>query len=293
MKRRTLVSLVILSLAFLALFAARFAYELSRGTARPYQQQDVKYAAQVQAFSPEGPALSKRNYASAKIAVAQPSAPAQILDQKYEQVARLSSTTTEFEADSRRLKDAAGAAKAVVQSEDAYGLPGFRSLSISLGVVPDFFEPAIESLRAVGKLESITVAKADKTADYKALEARRLSLEKTRDGLAALRRAGADLADLISLETKILEIEGQIQELGVSLGDFSEGNSFCTINATLRETVNRFDWGRVPGAALDALAWTAGTSALAALACLAAAGAAALGAMAWRKYRDLAARKAA
>ncbi|MDP3178068.1 MAG: DUF4349 domain-containing protein [Spirochaetaceae bacterium] len=293
MKRRTLVSLVVLSLVFLALFAARFAYELSRGAARPYQQQDFKYAAQVQSFSPEGPALSKRNYASAKIAVAQPSATAQILDQKYEQVARLSSTTREFEADSKRLKEAAAAAKAVVQSEDAYGLPGSRSLSMSLGVVPDFFEPAIESLRAVGKIESITVAKADKTADYKALEARRLSLEKTRDGLAALRRAGADLADLISLETKILEIEGQIQELGVSLGDFSEGNSFCTINATLREIDGSFDWSRVPGAALDALAWAAGTSALAAIACLAAAGTAALGALAWRKYRELAARKAA
>ncbi len=250
------------------------------------------FADQVQSFSPGEAVQSRRNYASAKIAVPQPSAPAQVLDQKYEQVAALSASTREFDADARRIKDAGAAAAAVVQSEESYGLAGSRSLSVSLGVVPAAFEAAVESLRGIGKLESVTVSKADRTADYKALEARRLSLEKTRDGLAALRRAGADLADLVALETKILEIEGQIQELGVSLGDYSEGASLCTINVTLREIDSRFDWGRVGGAALDALAWAAGISLLIAAACLAAAGAAALGARAWRGYGDLMARRA-
>lgn len=284
MKRRTIVALAVAAAVFLALFAARLAYELGGGSPPPYQGARQFEEPMVQSLSVEG-ARSKRNYASAKIAVAQPSAPAQMLEQKYEQVAGLASATRDFDADSRRVKEAAAASKAIVQREDAYGLPGSRSLSLSLGVVPAAFDSAVDALRAIGKLESVTVTKTDRTADYKALEARRLSLEKTRDGLAALRKAGSDLSDLMALETKILEIEGQIQELGVSLGDFSEGNSFCTVNMTLRELAAGPARRELLRAILAALGWAAARTMALALAALAAAGAAWLGSLALEKYR--------
>ncbi len=103
---------------------------------------------------------------------------------------------------------------------------------------------------------SINTVKTDRTADFRALEAKRLSLEKTRDGLAALRSAGAALSDRIALESRILEIEGQIQELGVSLGDFSELNSFCTVDITLREIEKADPFARVAAALFSALSWT-------------------------------------
>ncbi|HOX32627.1 MAG TPA: DUF4349 domain-containing protein [Spirochaetales bacterium] len=285
MKRRTRIALAAAAALFLALFAARLVHELGRGEVGPYQGPAWRGEAMVQDLSLESAPRSKRNYASAKIAIAQPSAPAQVLDQKYEQVATLSASSGDFEADSRRIEEAASAAKAVVQRRDAYGLPGSRFLSLSLGVVPAAFDSTIDALRAIGKLESVTVNKTDRTGDYKALEARRLSLEKTRDGLAALRRAGAGLADLVALETKILEIEGQIQELGVSLGDFSEGNSFCTIDATLREVAPGAAARAFLRAALEAFGWAAGVTAGIAFAGLAAAGAAALAALAWERLR--------
>jgi len=157
------------------------------------------------------------------------------VEQKYERVSSIDSHTANWDEDTGKLKTAIEMVEAVIQKENASGLAGGRVLALSLGVVPSAFDAAVESFQAVGELVSISTTKNDRTADFLALEARRLSLEKTRDGLSALRNSGAALADRISLETRILEIEGQIQELGVSLGDFSELNSFCTINITLRE----------------------------------------------------------
>jgi len=286
MKRGTKVAIFAAGAVFLALFAARFASELAREREGARFQARAAYAGG-EILQEMSASQSKRNYASAKIAIAAPSAvAAQVLDQKYEEVASLSATTADFEADSRRMKEAASSVKAVVQREDSYGLPGSRSLSLSLGVVPAAFDQAVDALRAIGKLESVTVNRTDRTADYKALEARRLSLEKTRDGLAALRRAGADLADLMALETKILEIEGQIQELGVSLGDFSEGNSFCTVNASLRERAAGPSPARVLGVALEALGWAAAVTAALAFACLAASLVAYLAALVAARIRE-------
>ena len=39
----------------------------------------------------------------------------------------------------------------------------------------------------------------------------------------------------MQLENRILEIEQQLQELGVSLGDFDNENEFCTVQYTLQE----------------------------------------------------------
>lgn len=288
MKRRT-VALLVLGAVFLLLFAARFAYELSREEGpRP---RPLGGFAQAEDFDSSMAVQARKNYASAKIVIEQPQAPGQVFEQKYERVADLSSESAAFDEDSGRIKAAAASVGAVVQRENSYGLSGSRALALSLGVVPESFDRAVEALKAIGELESITVTKTDRTGDWKALEARRLSLEKTRDGLKALRANGGSLSDLVALETKILEIEGQIQELGVSLGDYSEGSSLCTVNLSLREAKKAAAGYRVLRAAVDAFGWALLSSLGAALACLAAAGTAALGAGAVAKVKAMGAGK--
>ncbi len=279
MKKRTRNAIVAAAAVFAALFALRLASELAGGSKAAVGNDFRGYALNQESSA----RLSKLNYASEKIFVPQGGGQ-QVVDQKYEKVADIRTASKDFDADDKRIRGIAAAASAVIQSENAYGLPGSRVLSLRLGVVPESFEKIAEELRGVGKLLSITVTKTDKTGDFKALEAKRLSLEKTRDGLKALRTAGAELADRISLETKILEIEGQIQELGVSLGDFSESNSFCTIDVALSESTS-------PGAGyflakvLDALGWALLVEAGIAFVLLAAAGVAALAALAFERYR--------
>jgi hypothetical protein len=234
MKRPARIALVILAALFLLLFIARFAFELSRPPAASFQSYANVQNEMVQSAEPLSPGRTVKNYASSKIVIRQ-AASDQVVDQKYERVAALAATSADFDADRTKAAALAAELSAVVQAEDFSGLAGARRLALTLGVVPDRFENLIDRLKAIGSLESISVHKTDKTADFKALAAKRLSLEKTRDGLRALKVPGAALADLISLETRILEIEGQIQELGVSLGDYEETNSFCTVRFTLSE----------------------------------------------------------
>ncbi len=249
-KRRILIAAAAL---FTVLFAARLAWELTRDRTAPSPFGGFGAGEMVQSSVPP---QERRNYASAKIAVDQAPSGAQVVEQKYERVSQIESRTGHWDSDLAAVKLAIEGAKALVQRENSYGLPGARVLSISLGVIPDAFDPTVETLKGIGDLRSANVIKTDRTADFRALEARRLSLEKTRDGLARLRDTGASLADRIDLETRILEIEGQIQELGVSLGDFSELNSFCTIHFTLREIPTGARGSLLLGAVLSALGWT-------------------------------------
>lgn len=231
------------------LFAARIAYELSRP--------DILNAGMETRALISASEQDHKNYASAKVVVEQAVAGAQVVEQKYERVSRIESKTENWDSDIAAVKLAIEGSQALVQREDAFGLEGDRALSLSLGVTPAAFDPMVETMKGIGRLVSANVTKTDRTSDFRALQARRLSLEKTRDGLAALRNEGAALSDRVELETRILEIEGQIQELGVSLGDYSELNSFCTVNFTLRETRPMANGRRILTAVLSALGWSA------------------------------------
>ncbi|PKL08660.1 MAG: hypothetical protein CVV51_07740, partial [Spirochaetae bacterium HGW-Spirochaetae-7] len=255
MKRRTRIVIIAAASLFAVLFAARFAYLLYFSGVRQSGEGGMPF--QVNFEQSQGQDVSvRRNYASSKMLVAQPSAAPQLLEQKYERVARLSATSSSFDDDSSALDILAASMQALVQSENSWGLPGARTLSLSFGITPEKFESFVDGLKALGDLDSVTIVKTDKTAEYKELEARRLSLEKTRDGLRALRVPGASLSDLVALETKILEIEGQIQELGVSLGDFAEGNSFCTVHYSLRELKSAGIGPRILAALFGAMEWS-------------------------------------
>lgn len=219
-------------LLFLVLFAAYFIPSLYR-LLRPEPGRS-SFSPMMQNSMDTKAASSRSNYASEKIVITQGSM-SQTVDQKYERVARLDLGSAQFDSDRAAIGSIAERAEALVQSENARGLPGSRVLDLKLGVVPEAFDATVESLKDLGRLRGITITKSDMTAVYSRLEARRLSLEKTLEGLKALRTTGAALSDLVALETKILDIEGDLQDLGVSLGDFNDTNSLCTIDISLLE----------------------------------------------------------
>ena len=47
----------------------------------------------------------------------------------------------------------------------------------------------------------------------------------------------AKVEELIQLEEKILDLENQIQDLGVNIGQYDEENEFCTVDFTLFESI--------------------------------------------------------
>jgi hypothetical protein len=217
--------LVLLAAAMVALFLLRLAY----GYAYPYGDQE----------SPGGFArefsFSRKNYASEKKAALGGGLAAPV-DQKYEKIGSLSATTSEFERDERRLRELVPRHKALLQFEQSAGLAGRRHLDVAIGVPPAAFDVMVRDLRQIGKLEAIRIDKSDKTNEYRELQAKRLSLEKTRDALLKLRAAGnGRMEELMQLENRLLEIENEIQGTGVKLGDFDTENEFCTVKFSLTE----------------------------------------------------------
>lgn len=182
--------------------------------------------------------VSRKNYASEKIkgeSAPQQQQPSFSQSQKYEKVATLRSKSSQFEADDARLKAMVKGFGAVIQYEQNTGNTGQRSLNLLIGVKPERFDSFYIEIQKIGLILSKSITKTDKTNEYLQLNAKRISLEKTRNALLELKSRGGQIDEYIGLENRILEIEGQLQDLGVQIGDYDEENEFCTVRFSMYE----------------------------------------------------------
>lgn len=218
---RLLVTCLSFALAvFALLFAFRYAYPPNRvdgGSVESSYQFETK----------------KQNYASSKA----PSPEGQLIGdrQKFEKVATLTQQTSDFEADRAKINALIIENKAVVQFEEARGLKGRRLTNLGIGVPPDMFDAFVAAVQTIGKNARIDVVKNDKTNEYLKLRARRTTLEKARASLEALKKSGGSLDERVNVQGRLTDIEQQIQDLGVSLGEFDTQNELCTVKLTLEE----------------------------------------------------------
>lgn len=226
-------------LLFLVVFAGRLAYGY-------YTTPDVVHTRSTRDRVPdieESFASAKRNYASDRVVKggapsAAPGVPAfPAVDQKYEKIATVTSATKSFDHDVRAIREKAREYGAVIQYEQSRGGANRRSriLQLLIGVQPRSFDAFCKAVQAIGRVESIEVVKTDKTNEYLNLRAQRESLQSTLDALNGLKRMNGNVEAFVNLQYRVLEIEQQLQALGVSLGDFDEVNEFCTVRLTLYE----------------------------------------------------------
>ncbi len=176
----------------------------------------------------------KRNYASEKYKVAVGQSPIRV-DQKYEKIADINSFSTQFDAEELQIRNSILEQDGLVQYEDKTGNEGYRRLHLVIGVPPENFDVLYENLITIGKVRAKRITKKDKTNEYMDLNAKKASLEKVRQSLMELKSKSGEIADYMQLENRILEIEQQLQELGVSLGNFDAENEFCTVMLSLSE----------------------------------------------------------
>ncbi len=184
-----------------------------------------------------------KNYASKKRSrktsvVVQRGAPG-LGDQKYEKVASVALKSLHFDEDEARARALIAKEDALIQFEQRDGLKGHRVLRLAVGVDPKRFDPFVDAIQTFGELSALTINKSDKTNEYRELQAKRVSLEKTRTALSELKNKEGKIADMIALENQILSLEQQIQGLGVSLGDFDSENEFVTVKMLMREVGER------------------------------------------------------
>ena len=176
--------------------------------------------------------------------------------QKYEKTASLQARTDNFSDDEKRLREISRNFDAIIQYEQRSGNPGHRVLHLMIGVRPESFDSFYVVAQQIGKVYANTVTKVDKTTEFRELNAKKASLEKALASLTDLKNRAGSISDLVGLHDKILEIERQMQELGVELGNFSAENEFCTVRFSLHEraaTRTISFLGRV----FDAFVWTA------------------------------------
>lgn len=245
MKKKIMIGLIIYAAGFLLFFLIKFAAGFFTIDSTPVLRAYNQYAPGGYAQQNEEMNVSeisvRKNYASYKMEKSLP-APSQgtrtvSVEQKYEKVATLSAQSREFDKSEAELRGTVTQYNAVIQYEQNSGLKGSRSLVMTVGVIPEQFDAMVESLKKIGLLRFLQIDKSDKTSEYKEMQAKLKTIENSRNALQSLRGQGGTIADLVALQTKIMELENQAQALGVKLGDFSEENEFCTIRFTLSENL--------------------------------------------------------
>lgn len=181
---------------------------------------------------------AKRNYATKKHKVKNNSTNQNIIkvDQKYEKIADVKTKSINFDEDEKLSKSKIKEYNALIQFEQKNGNLGGRVLNLIVGVPPNNFDKLYNSLISIGNIKTKQITKKDKTNEYRELNAQKKSLEKTRTSLLELKSKGGKIDEYISLENRILDIEQQLQNLGISLGDFDEENEFCTVKFSIFES---------------------------------------------------------
>ena len=180
---------------------------------------------------------SKSNYASKEYSMKggnQTQASIKV-DQKYEKIAEIKTKSTKFEAEEKSSRTEIEKYNALIQFEQKSGNKGHRKLNLVIGVPPENFDSLYSQLIKIGNVQAKQITKKDKTNEYKELNARKNSLEKIRNSLIDLKSKNGKIEEFMDLENRILDIEQQLQGLGVSLGDFSDDNEFFTVKFSLLE----------------------------------------------------------
>lgn len=179
----------------------------------------------------------RKNYASEKIALKGDVQVSSNIasNQKFEKTASIKSKTSEFEKDEKRLKSITKSYNAVIQYEQNLGQKGNRQIHLLIGVNPVMFDSFYIDIQKIGVVKAMEITKVDKTNEYRQLNAKKASIEKTLQSLNELKARGGQITDFVSLNDKILEIEEKAQELGVELGNFDAENEFCTVKYSMYE----------------------------------------------------------
>jgi hypothetical protein len=234
-KKRLVRTIAILLIGFFVLFIFRFIYGYSTGLSEVQEEYFSDFFSSLEEV--------KRNYASDryKFKTFEQSSPGQSqphefdVNQKYEKTATIKSKSSDFDADEKKIREHIRKQNGIIQYEENAGKRGNRSLHLLIGIPPASFDSSYTDMLKIGNIRSKEITKIDKTNEFKNLNAKKASLEITRQSLLDIKKQSGRIEEYINLQNRILEIEQELQSLGVLLGDFDEENEFCTIRFSLRE----------------------------------------------------------
>ncbi|HEY9045972.1 MAG TPA: DUF4349 domain-containing protein [Ohtaekwangia sp.] len=234
-KKRLVRTIGILLIGFFALFLFRLIYGYSTGLSEVQEEYFSDFFSSLEDV--------RHNYASDRYKVVSKvlsqSGQAQVgefdVSQKYEKTATIRSRSSDFSEDEKKLRNEIKTQNGIIQYEENSGQRGHRSLHLLIGIPPAHFDSSYIALLKIGSILSKEITKVDKTNEFRNLNAKKASLEITRQSLLEIKKQSGRIEEYINLQNRILEIEQELQGLGVLLGDFDQENEFCTIRFSLNE----------------------------------------------------------
>ncbi|MCI0640914.1 MAG: DUF4349 domain-containing protein [Gemmataceae bacterium] len=157
--------------------------------------------------------------------------------QVFDKLAQLAIGTARFDDDKALVRAALAAHQAVVFNERNGGIAPQQRLTLEVGVHPEEFDALVRALRAIARLDSISVDHRDRTTEFRRLNAQRQALKKHLEAVLKL-RGGANnpsIDDTLKLEQKIQDIQKELQTLAVQLGEMVGKESYYLVFVTLFE----------------------------------------------------------
>ena len=215
---------------YFIIFAARAVYDLIT-----FNDTDITDNYNIYYTGEKEVGRSINNYASLKMEYAGDGSTVSVMDQKYERIASITSKTVKFDSDMERFNSILEEHRAVVQMENRRGLAGSRRIDLVIGVRPESFDAMQSAISQIGRIISSTITKTDKTYEYRQMLAEKETLERRRASYEELKKMGGSISEMLQLEDKIIEVEAQIQQQLIGLGEYSDENALCTINFSLNE----------------------------------------------------------
>ncbi|MCL1848695.1 MAG: DUF4349 domain-containing protein [Clostridiales bacterium] len=234
----------LLLVLYVIIFAARFGYDVFT-FADPSISDNYYFPGPKSSTTTSNVASFRKEYIGAT------AGSVEVVEQKYEQIASVTTKTIAFDEDMIKLNSVIEQAQAVVQTELSQGLPGSRTLTRVIGVKPQYFDGCLEEIKDIGMLISISSQKTDKTYEYRQMVAYKQELEKRLESYVSLRERSGSIQEMLNLEDKIIEVESLLLQQAVDLGEYSDENALCTINilwhegnpaSTARIIWNSFKW---------------------------------------------------
>src|SRR5436190_2971526 len=208
-KKRIYTTILLLLSGFLVLFIFRFVYGYTTGLSEAQEEYFSDFFSDVENL--------KRNYATDSYKFEKSREAGEggganktgefAVDQKYEKTATIKAKSSMYDEDEKTLRTNIKSQNAIIQYEENSGRKGNRELHLLVGISPDKFDFFYTEMLQIGKTVSKEITKIDKTNEFKNLNAKKASLEITRQSLLEIKKQNGKIDEFINLQNRILQIE--------------------------------------------------------------------------------------
>lgn len=156
--------------------------------------------------------------------------------QKIIRTASMTLSTTEFDAAAASLRELCAANGGWVSySSQSTGYNGLRSAWFTLRVPAEHFDAFLAGADGVGRVSSRAESADDVTESYYDTATRLATKQALMARLTAMTTETADLADLLELESKIADVQYDIDRLQGNLNHTDNQVNYATVDVTLKE----------------------------------------------------------